>query len=140
MPLLAAAVLLIAAGVGGLVVHARSIGRFGRLGQWGLGLGMVGVATLAAALTIQSRFYDGDFPLMPVFVIPGGVALAAGFVLFAIAILRVIPHWAGLVLVVGALALLGVNDQNERILLAVPFGVGWIAVGWVLWSGTTAPN
>ena len=140
IPLLTAAVLLIATGVVGLVVHARAVGRFGRLGQWGLGLGTIGVVILAAALIIQSLFYAGDFPLMPLFVIPGGVAVAAGFVLFAITILRVIPRWAGVLLGVGALALLGVNDQNERILLAVPFGAGWIAVGWVLWSGTTARN
>lgn len=135
VPLLAGAVLLIAAGVVGLVVLARAVGRFGRLGRWGVGIGVAGAVTLATALTIQGIIYDGDFPHMPTVVIPAGLAMAIGFLLFAIAVLRVLPRWSGALLIVGALVLLGVNDQNERILLAVPFGIAWVAVGYTLWSG-----
>ncbi len=135
LPLLAAAVLLIAAGVAGVVIRARAAGRFGRLGRWGLVIGAAGAALLATSLVVQGLFFDGDFPLMPAFVIPGGLALAGGFLLFATAVLRVVPRWAGVLLVIGALALLGVNDQNARILLAVPFGGAWMAVGYALWAG-----
>lgn len=98
---------------------------------------MTGGVLLVTSTLVQSLFFAGDFPLMPVFVIPGVLALAIGFLCFAIAILRVIPRWAGIPLIVGALALLGANDQNARILFAVPFEVGWIVVGWVLWADQT---
>ncbi len=137
VPLLGAAVLLIAVGVIGMVMRARSMGQFGRLGRWGLGISVTGGVLLATSTLVQSLFFAGDFPLMPVFVIPGVLALAIGFACFAIAVLRVIPRWAGIPLIVGALALLGVNDQNARILFAVPFGVGWLVVGWVLWADQT---
>ncbi len=133
-PLLGAAVLLIAVGVIGMVMRARSLGQFGQLGRWGLGISVTGGMLLVTSTLVQSLFFAGDFPLMPIFVIPGVLALAVGFVCFAIAILRVIPRWAGIPLIVGAFALLGVNDQNARILFAVPFGVGWIVVGWALWT------
>jgi hypothetical protein len=37
--------------------------------------------------------------------------------------------------IVGALAMLGANEQTARVLLMIPFGVAWVAVGYVLWSG-----
>ena len=133
IPVLAAAALLIAASVVALVIRTRSAGRFGWTGRWGLGLGVAAAVALAAALIIQGVFYDGDFPHMPTVVIPAGLALGSGFLLFAAAVLRVVPRWAGAMLVVRALALIGVNDQTDRILLAVPFGIGWMAVGYALW-------
>lgn len=44
-----------------------------------------------------------------------------------------------LLLVVGSLAMLGFNDQNTQVLLAIPFGIAWMAVGYVLWSGVGEP-
>lgn len=137
--LLAVAVLAIAVGVTGLVLHIRSVGRFGRLGRWGLSLGVTGTITLAAAVMIQSMLYDGDFPHMPLVVIPAGLTMALGFLLFSLAILRLMPRWVGALLIVGTLALVGVNDQDERILLSIPFGLAWIIIGYTLWSATHAP-
>ena len=134
LSVLAAAVLLIAAGGAGLVLRARAAGRFGRLGRWGLGIGVSGAAVLAAAVLVQEIAYGGDFPHMPIAVIPAVLALSVGFLLFAVSVLRVVPRWAGAGLIVGALALLGVNDQNARILLAVPFGIGWMGIGYALWA------
>jgi hypothetical protein len=34
--------------------------------------------------------------------------------------------------------MLGFNDQNAQVLMAIPFGIGWIAVGYALWSGREA--
>lgn len=133
-PLLVVAALLIASGLGAAVVLARATGRFGRLGRIGLIVGALGAAVLTASVLVQSVFFDGDFPLMPMFVIPGVLALGLGFLLFGVMLLRVLPRWAGILLIIGSLALLSVNDQNERILLAVPFGLAWIAVGYILWS------
>jgi hypothetical protein len=135
LPVLAAAVLLIAAGGAGLVLCARAAGRFGRLGRWGLGIGVAGAAILAAAVLVQEIAYGGDFPHMPLAVIPAVLTLSVGFLLFAVSVLRVVPRWASAGLIFGALALIGVNDQNERILLAVPFGMGWMGIGYALWAG-----
>ena len=128
---------LFVAGAAGLVVLARRMERFGKLGNAGVVIGAFGAAVLVLAGLIQAVFFGGDFPLMPGFVIPGVLALIAGFVLLGIAILRsgVMPQWAALLFIVGALAMLGFNEQTWRTLMAIPFGVAWLVVGYVLWSG-----
>ena len=133
-----AALLLIVVGVAGLVHRARTAGRFGRAGRVGLVLAGAGVAVIVLSSVIQAVVYGGDFPLMPLFVIPGGLAAIVGMLLVGIAVLRagVVPRWVAALLIVGVLAMLGVNDQNARVLLAVPFGIAWLAVGYELWSGT----
>lgn len=134
-PLFIGAVLLIALGMAALVRRSQAVGRFGTLGRAGLGSAATGIVVLLLALLVQTIFFRGDFPLMPNFVIPAGLALVVGVVLLGITILRsgVLPRWTAALLIIGALAMLGVNDQNERILLAIPFGLAWIAVGYVLW-------
>ena len=134
--LLMLALLLVVIGMAGLVIRARNAGRFGVLGKTGAAVGAVGVALPVIGSLVQGILYDGDYPLMPYFVIPGVLALVVGFVLLGIAVLRarVLPRWAAVLLVVSSLAMLGFNDQNAQALMAVPFGVAWMAVGYVLWS------
>jgi hypothetical protein len=135
--LLMLALLLIVVGMAGLVIRARNAGRFGALGKTGAVVAAVGVALPLIGSLVQGVLYGGDYPLMPYFVIPGVLALVTGFVLLGIAVLlaRVLPRWAAALLVVGSLAMLGFNDQNAQALLAIPNGIAWIAVGYVLWSG-----
>ena len=135
--LFVAAVLLIAIGLAGLVVRARAMGRFGRLGRSGAITSAVGLAAIVISGLVQGLFFGGDFPLMPFFVIPAGLTVVIGLLLSGIAILRaqVLPRWAGVLLIIGALALLGTNDQDARVLMSVPFGIAWLGVGYVLWSG-----
>jgi hypothetical protein len=135
--LLMLALLLIVVGMAGLVIRARNAGRFGALGKTGAVVAAVGVALPLTGSLVQGVLYGGDYPLMPYFVIPGVLALVTGFVLLGIAVLlaRVLPRWAAALLVVGSLAMLGFNDQNAQALLAIPNGIAWIAVGYVLWSG-----
>ena len=56
--------------------------------------------------------------------------------LLSVAVLRarVLPRWAAILLMVGSLAMLGFNDQNWQALMAIPYGLAWMAVGYVLWS------
>jgi hypothetical protein len=131
------AVLLLALGMAGLVIRVRTGGRFGRLARTGLVSGAVGITVLIISNPVQALFFGGDFPFMPYVVIPGGLAVVTGFFLLGLAILQagVLPRWAARLLIIGALALLGFNDQNVQVLLAIPFGVAWMAVGYVLWSG-----
>ncbi len=132
-----AAVLALATGVWGLVSRARTMGGFGRLGSVGLIAITAGVVTVVIAGLVQGIFYNGDFWAMPYFVIPAALVLVVGFVLLGVAILRsgVLPRWAAALVIIGALALLGMNEQNTQVLLAIPFGVAWVTVGYVLWKG-----
>ena len=132
-----AGVLLIALGATGVAFRARDAGRLGTAGRVGLFVGIAGAALLLIAGLVQAIFFGGDFPYMPLFVLPGGLALVIGFLLLGIAILQagVLRRWAGVLLVIGALAMLGFNDQDARALLAIPFGLAWVAVGHALRSG-----
>jgi hypothetical protein len=137
--LLMLALLLAVVGMAGLVIRARHAGRFGTLGKTGAVVAAVGAALPAIGGLVQGLLYGGDYPLMPLFVIPGVLALVVGFVLLGIAVLRagVLPRWTAVFLVVGFLAMFGFNDQNAQALLAIPIGIAWVAVGYVLWSGGT---
>ncbi len=134
--LLIAAVLALVVGVVGLVSHARALGRFGRIGGVGLVAGGAGIVTLIMASLVQAIFFNNDFWAMPYFVIPAVLALVIGCVLLGVAILRsgVLPRWAAALLIIGTLALLGMNEENTQVLLAIPFGVAWAMIGYVLWS------
>jgi hypothetical protein len=135
--LLTLALLLVAIGAAGLVIRIRDAGRFGTLARTGIVLGALGTALPVLGSLVQGILFEGDYPLMPYFVIPGVLALVAGFVLLGIAVLRagVLPRWAAVLLIVGTLGMLAFNDQNALALVAVPNGIGWMAVGYVLWSG-----
>jgi len=135
--LLIAAVLALAAGVFGLVRHTRALGHFGGIGRVGLAASGTGVVTVIIAILVQSIFFNNDFWAMPYFVIPGALALVIGCVLLGVALLRsgVLARWAAALVIIGALALLGMNEQNTQVLLAIPFGVAWVAVGYVLRKG-----
>ena len=136
------AVLLVAVGVAGLVRRARTARSFRREGRVGLAFGGVGFAAIVAGGLVQAVFFGDDFPYMPLFVIPGVLALVVGLVLVGIAVLRarVLARPAAVLLIAGALAMLGFNDQDARVLLAVPLGLGWTAVGYALWSDKDAPR
>ena len=133
-PLAAAALLLIAVGVAALVRRAQRAGRFGPGGVGGVVNSAAGAALLATGGVVQALAAGGDFPYMPLFVLPGMLGLIAGVLLLSASLLRAgtLPRWAGALLVAGGLALLGFNDQNTQALLAVPFGAAWVAIGYVL--------
>lgn len=130
------ALLLFAVAATALVVLVRRAGGLGKLGRVGSGLALVGVVALALAGLVQALLFDGDFPLMPYFVIPGVAALLIGIIMVAVTVLRsgVLPRWAAASLVVGAVAMVGFNEQTAAAWLAIPFGLAWIAVGYALWS------
>ena len=133
-----AAVLALAAGVWGLVSRVRALGCFDKLGSVGLIASTAGVVIIVIAGLVQGIFYNGDFWAMPYFVIPAVLALVVGFVLLGVTILPsgVLPRWAAALLIIGTLAMLGMNEQNTQVLMAIPFGVAWAVIGYVLWSGS----
>lgn len=130
-----AGTLLIGLGTAGLVVLLRHAGRFGRTARRGAILGVAGLIVMVLAALVQAVFFNGDFPLMPYFLLPGGLAAIAGFLMIGIAVLRgrVLPRWAGILLAVTSVLMLAFNEQTYAVLLGIPFGIAWIAVGLVLW-------
>jgi hypothetical protein len=135
-PLMIAAALFLLVGFIGLVVHVRRTGRLAWLMKLGMLVALAGAGVLAVALFVQAVFFAGDFPAMPTLVIPGGVALALGVLTVGFAVLRLMPRWVGILLVAGATALIAANDQDARVLLYIPFGLSWTAVGWMLRTET----
>ncbi len=132
------ALLLFALGTAALVARLRSAGRLGRLGRAGLIFIALGAALGATGMVLNVWISS----LVSAFIIPGLLAVIVGFVLLAVAVLGggVLPRWAAVLLVVGALAMLGFNDQNWQALMAIPFGFTWMAVGYALWSGAGEPG
>lgn len=136
------ALLLFAVTAAALIVLVRRAGRFGTLGKAATVLALVGGSVLMLAGLVQALVFDGDFLLMPHFVIPGVASLIIGFVLLAATVLRsgVLPRWAAVSLLVGAVAMVGFNEQTTAAWLALPFGLAWIAVGYALWVKQPHPT
>lgn len=128
------AAVLIMVGVAGLVRLAQDSGRLGRSGRVGVRVGVAGLAILLTAGLAQPVLFGRDFELMPYFVLPGMSAVVIGFLLVGIAIVRagVLPRWAGVLLVLGSLALVGSNEQTGLVLLMLPFGLAWAAAGYAM--------
>jgi hypothetical protein len=126
-----AGVLLALSGTG-LLLLAHRTRRLGRLGAVAGGTAALGLLLLAGAAVMSTL--DNNWEGMPGLVIPGIGLLAIGLVLVTVVVLRagVVPTWLGCLLVATALLLPFANEQTSRILLAVPFGLVWLAVGVVL--------
>ena len=118
--------LLIVAGMVGL--HARSKEAYGGLGTAGFVLALVG-----AALSIVSF---GSWPLILV----GSYALMLGSLLVGAAAFgaKTIPRWGAVVLWVGSAAFFVFNTETSTAWFALPYGIAWVAVGYLLWYGTAA--
>jgi hypothetical protein len=138
-----AGVLLAITGIG-LLFLAHRTRRLGRLGAVAGGTAALGLLLLAGAAVMST--VDNDWEGMPGLVIPGIGLLAVGLVLVTVVVLRarVVPTWLGCLLVATALLLPFANEQTSRILLAVPFGLVWLALGVVLLreqaAATAAPR
>ncbi len=137
-----AAALLLIVGMVAVAWYAWNRPRFGMLGRVGLLFSALGGVLIASGTAIQALFFNGDFPLMPFFVFQGLLALIMGFLLLGSALLRarMVPRWAGVLLLLSALVLLGYNDQDVRVLLAVPLGLSWVVVGSWLWASQNEPQ
>ncbi len=135
-PSLLLALLLSAIGLAGMVIHARNTGRLDRWGHTSVVLCAAGAAllVLGVVLSVISEVFWILAPL-------GGLGLVIGLALVGIAALRTeaLPRWAAVLLVIGSLGMLGFNDQNAQVLMAIPFGIGWTAVGYALWSNSSSP-
>ena len=126
---------LLAVSCVGLLQLARRVRPLGRPGAAAAVAAGAGLALLAAAGV--ATWVDEGWAGMPALVVPGVVLLAAGLVLVTWVVFRarVLPNGLSGLLLATALLLPLANEQTARVLLAVPFGVAWLAAGVVLVSG-----
>ena len=133
-------VLLLAA-VAGLA--ARAAGRRGWLGTTGLAMCFLGPVLLLVGGVMLNR--NDSSPWWETF-LGGHFALFIGLLLAGGAVMRAqaLPRWNTLPLSMGVLGILSVfvvsalyGPWGDRNLLAfIPFSLSWVALGYVLWSGT----
>lgn len=131
--------LLVAAALAlGLLLRRR--GLLGRVGTVGCGLLVLGVATMVAGAIFAQVFPGPAEDLMPAFVLPGLGLPVLGLLLVAIAVFRarLLPAWSVVLLAVGLVVMLFYNEENWRVLLAIPFAVALAVAGAVMLRPATA--
>lgn len=116
-------VVLIVVGIVALHAHLRRL--YGRLGMAGFVLALVG----AAVLVISGASWPWE--------LVGAIALLLGSLLMGVAtlVMNAPLRWGAIALVVGSLAFFLYNTETARVWFALPYGVAWIVVGYLLWSG-----
>lgn len=132
---------LLIAGMAAVAWVVWNRANFGKGGRMGLLLSAVGGILIVVLLVIQMLFFNGDFPLMPFFLIPAGLALILGFLLLGVALMhaRIVPLPVGVLWLLSALVLIAFNTEDIRVLLAVPLGLSWVIVGACLWMSQDKP-
>ena len=130
--LMVVAGLLLAVSGLGLLLLARRRGRSQVAGMVAALAGSLALVMLLSALVVASR--DPNWEGMPGLVVPGVVLLAIALVSLGFQVLRagVLPRVVAVVLIATALLLPFANEQTSRILLAIPFGLAWVAAGIAL--------
>lgn len=98
------------------------------------------IARTAAAIAGTAMFLG--VVLMGIAYYLGFALVLVGVAAYAVlgagtALTRALPAWSGALLSVSALLLMAANDQNERILFVVPFGLAWVVLGALLWTAAS---
>jgi hypothetical protein len=128
---------MLAALIGLHVVQARSLGRLGRVS---FVVAFIGTTLVVVSTLLVLIFLDraGETILSLLF-ISGYLGWLVGFVLFGIATYRarVLPRWAGLLLVAYPLIIIaGFHVEGPVILV----GLLWLALAYALWTRRDLPT
>ncbi len=153
-----AALLLFMVGLVGF--HKRQAGRSGKLGTTGLIVALVGCALMIIGNVFEfgliGSIPDGERPGMMmgwgIFLLGLIFIVPTGLLLFGIGVIKanVLPSWSrALPLVIGLISLLGIFIGIVQMVLRgdtvggwglitiiVSLGLGWVLLGYALWSGT----
>lgn len=123
VPLAGVGLVAFAAVLVALLARRGELGWTGKAGLLACGAGVVALALL--------RLAPADERFRP---LPALAVVALGLALLAWAVVRstVLPRWSGIALVVGVAFLVGVNEEDTRVLFALPFGVALLAAGAAL--------
>jgi len=101
-------------------------GRLGRgLGRVGFALALLGVFVIFGSGASGTVGIIGVVALMVASLLVGAAALLT----------RVLPRWGAIVLIVGSLTFFLFDTESARAWCAVPYGVAWIALGYLQWAG-----
>ena len=124
-----AVTLLVVASVG-LVAGARRRAPVEKIGRAAAVCGVVGSLLAVAALMTSART-QGETWLMPVFVFPALLLIAAAAVLMGFFVLRaeLVPRRLAIALIVAAALLLLYTQQSPGDLIPVPFGLVCLVTG-----------
>lgn len=123
------ATLLVLAGLVGFhALQEKNYGRIGRAGFW-----TVIIASLARILSLKV-FLSGSNALIWLAYPVAALGMLVGFVLYGAATLqaRVLPRWCGVVLIIAFPVSFLFGKYS-----GVPFGIVWLALGYMLWSQRT---
>jgi hypothetical protein len=131
IPFMHLPVLLIVAALVG--VHRYQAARTGYLGVTAFVLTLVGGVFYFAGVIASGWGVDNAWEFV---FVPGFFIMTVGTLLFAASMLlaRVLPLSGGLLLLVGTLLLKAFNLDDWHVLLALPFGLAWFWIGYLLWK------
>ena len=110
-------------------LHARQRQRSGKLGKAGAVAAFLGCVATGVNNPIE---HCGDVEVLGLVLwVPGTLLLFLGMLVLGVATIRarVLPVWAGAVVMVGVVALFMAADAAGMVI----FGLAWIAVGYALW-------
>ena len=116
-------VALIAAGIVALHVRLRNL--YGRLGTVGFALALAG----ACVLVLSGASWPWE--------LVGASGVLLGSLLVGVAALMVNTplRWGAIALVAGTLSFFLYNTETARAWFALAYGLAWVVVGYLLWSG-----
>jgi len=123
----------------------RDAGRSGRLGKAGYALSFVGAAVFSVGNLAEGVFavefgvvlFGAGLMILTVGVVLLGWGVRRASVLPAWAVWPLVVGWAAFLPVANSPRVLGFDFSVASLLAAGMLGVGWVAVGYALWSGRT---
>jgi hypothetical protein len=118
--------LLIVSGFVGVHIWRREV--YGRFGTVGFVLAIVGAIVSVVSLGSWPLIFIGSYALMIGSLLVGAATLVT----------NALPRWGSIALIVGSVAFLLFNTETAVAWFALPYGVAWAAVGYLLWSGEHA--
>lgn len=119
---------------GTVLISAAAVGLYSMHRFDGKGSKLVRTAALVAAASLLIGVV-----LTPIYFWLAFALIVAGILAFTatgagLMRSRVLPAWSGVLLILTSLLLFGFNTENERVLLAIPFGATWMVLGSLLWA------
>ena len=114
--------LLIVSGFVGVHIWRREV--YGRYGTVGFVLAMVGAVVSVVSVGSWPLILIGSYTLMIGSLVVGLAALVT----------NALPRWGSIALMVGSVVFFLFNTETAAAWFALPYGVAWTAVGYLLWT------
>ena len=115
--------LLIVSGFVGVHIWRREV--YGRFGTTGFVVALVGAVVSVVSGGSWPLIFLGSYALMIGSLVVGAAALAT----------NALPRWGAIALIAGSMLFFLFNTETAAAWFALPYGVAWTAVGYLLWTG-----